>query len=265
MISSVKALRVHQIRSKMLVNRLQTQWEPKDLYTKYVQRLLIDNLQLAPILLPLCKNLTSLAIGLNPDEAGQAVMHPLFTSNTLSFPKLRRLWLFWGILPPRRRSFRSSIFKSLTHLEVDLGNDKYWSGLSSLKNLTNLRLNIRNTHIENASQIEDVLHRIIYIILPNLPPSLKYFTVLFEPRYAAYTASKSCTQICWDIEIGKYDSRLLLDWSGFAPSQVVIGQFILSRNLDLLNSWTYSSRCYMDCWRRAELEIENRNRRYGSV
>ena len=258
-------LRINRIRYKMLLARLQTQWEPQDLYTKHVQRLMINELHLAPTFLPLCRNLTSLAILCFPGEPHQAIMHPLFTSNTLSFPKLRRLYLRWKILPPEQRSFHNPIFRSLTHLEVNYDQKMYWSDLSSLKNLKNLCLNCRYTVIENARALEYVLGSVIHVLVSNIPSSLKYFTVMFESRCAAYSASEYCTQICWDIEIGKYDSRLLLDWSGFGPKRATSEQTLLRCDLDFVYSWIYPPSCYEDYWRRAELDIENRNRTYGLV
>jgi len=244
----------------MLMTRLRTRWEPGDLYTKYVQRLVIGSPQLASYLLPLCRNLTSLAFMMNLTEDNKARIHSLFT---LSFPKLQRLWLKWSLLPPEQRSFHNPIFQNITHLRIDYGQDIYWSGLSSLKNLTHLRLSFKGQRLENGRQLEVALHGIIYVVLPNLPPSLKYFTVPFRSHCALYMAYESNNQICWDIEIGKYDPRLLLDWSAFLPPQIGNLLHEIRAVYDLLNSWTYLPRCCNDCWRRAELEIEYRNRIYN--
>jgi len=256
--------RVHRIRSNMLMTRLRTRWEPDDFYTKYVQRLVIGDTRLALHLLPLCRNLTSLALILGLTKDDKARIHSLFTSNTLSFPKLRRLYLMWSLLPREQRSFRNPIFQSITHLRIDYGQEIYWSGLSSLENLTHLCLSFKGKRIRNERQLDAALHSIIYVVLPNLPPNLKYFTVQFRSQDAWYTAYNSNTQICSDIETGEYDTRLLLDWSAFLPPQTNLF-FVYRDAYDLINSWIYLPRCYNDCWRRAEFEIENRNRIYDLV
>jgi len=255
-------MRINRIRLNMLLSRLQTQWEPQDLYTKHIQRLIVNDLHLATTLLPLCRNLTSLALWFLPDDTHQAIMHPLFTSNTLSFPKLRRLYLLWKILPPEQRSFQNPIFWSLTHLELDYGQAEYWSDFSSLKNLTNLCLNCRQ--ILSERDVESMFDKVIHVLVPNLPSSLKYFTVKFEARCAAYAKSAHCSRIWFYTEVGRYDSRLLIDWSSLLPERV-FGQSVLFRcSLDFVFSWLYPPSCYKDYWRRAELDIEFRNSTYGS-
>ena len=253
-------MRISRIRYNMLLNRLQTQWEPQDLYTKHIQRLIINDLDLAITLLPLCRNLTSLALMSNPNEAHQAIIHPFFTSNTLSFPKLRRLFLLWNILPPEQRSFQNPIFWSLTHLELDYGQDEYWSDLSSLENLTNLCLNCKQTVFRDANDFENMVDKVTHVLVPNLPSSLKYFTIMFEARCAAYATSAECSKIGWRLEVGRYDHRLLVDWSCFLPERVTEQSILPRCGLDFVFSWLYPPSCYKDYWRRAELDIEFRER-----
>ena len=71
-------LRDQQIRRNILMTRLQIRQDPEDRYTRYIQRLLIDDVQLAQKLLPLCSNLTSLALYFSSLLTTEVmIMHPL--------------------------------------------------------------------------------------------------------------------------------------------------------------------------------------------
>ena len=184
-------LRDQQIRRNILMTRLQIRQDPEDRYTRYIQRLLIDDVQLAQKLLPLCSNLTSLALYFSSLLTTEVmIMHPLFAPNALSLPHLRRLYIQWNIFPPEHRSCHNKIFESLTHLDIDIGSQPYWSGLSELSNLTNLRINMHKIATRSGANVM-LLTR---LVLPGFPPSLKYFAV-----------SEFNSRICYITKIGLFN------------------------------------------------------------
>jgi len=172
-------------------------------------------------------------------------MHPLFAPNALSFPHLRRLYIQWNILPPEHRSCHNPIFQSLTHLDIDIGSITCWSGFSELGNLTNLRININMSQIRVQSGTRIVL--ITRFLLPEFPPSLKYFAVSgFDSR------------VCWITKTGLFDPCPVLSPSGNMFLRPPIVNVVFGNLYDAIKSWTYLPRCYYDSWRRAEVEIDSR-------
>ena len=235
-------LRDQQIRRNILMTRLQIRQDPEDRYTRYIQRLLIDDVQLAQKLLPLCSNLTSLALYFSSlVNTEVTIMHPLFAPNALSFPHLRRLYIQWDVFPSEHRSCHNPIFKKLTHLDIDIGSQPCWSGLSELGNLTNLRINMNQIAVQSGVSV--MLTR---LVLTDFPPSLKYFAV-----------SEFDSRICWITKIGLFNPCPMSDPAGHMFLRPPIVKVVFGNLDDAIGSWIYLSQCYYDSWRRAELEIDS--------
>jgi len=245
----------------MFLNRIQGQQETENRYTRYVQRLVVVGAQMAAKLLPLCPNLKSLALRYQHPE-DLAIYHRLFVPNAFPSSNLRRLSIQWKMLPPEHRSFYHPIFQGLTHLEIDVGRKSCWDDFPQLENLTNLRLNLQKAMIRTSDRLLFVL-MVAVTICSKFPTSLNYITFCFHPNHATKITTEALNKFCYDVDTGKIDRRLLFDWSCFTPSTVG-GEF--NRHwYDFINSWVYLPRCYDDCWRREELEIDNRNRMYGRM
>jgi len=254
---------VNTIRCTMFLNRIQRQQEPENRYTKYVQRLVVVGAQMAAKLVPLCPNLKSLALRYQYPE-DLAIYNLLFVPNAFPFSNLRRLSIQWTMLPPEHRSFYHPIFQGLTHLEIDIGRKSCWNDFPQLKNLTNLRLNLRNAIIPGPGSFLFVL-TVAVIICSKFPKSLNYITFCLQPDHAAKITTEALAKFCCNVDTGKVDRRLLFDWSYFNPSQSVAGSEFTRHWYDFIHSWVYLPRCYDDCWRREELEIDNRNHMYGRM
>jgi len=255
--------RTHRIRYRMLMDRIEGQQGPENHYAKYVQRLLVRGVDMVRQLVPLCPNLKSLAlIGRYTDE-NIAILNAFFVPNGFTFSNLRRLSIRWRVLPSRYRSCHHPIFQGLTHLETDTGAKSCWNGLSTLKNLTNLRLNLRNTTLQGPDDLLRVLETIADVICRRFPTSLKYMTVHFLADHASYISTHARARFCCDVDTGKFDRRLLFDWSCFRPIHPLDFNTIPRDWQDFIDSWIYLPRCYQDFWTREELEIDNRNRMYG--
>ena len=254
--------RVHRIRMTMLMNRIERQQEPETRYTKYVQRLMVVGSHNAAKLVPLCPNLKSLAIKMSDTAENRAMVNPLFVPNGLSYLNLRRLAISWFIIPSEHRSCHNPIFRHLTHLQIDPGDKSYWDGLSKLDNLTNMRVTSLDREFRAAIHLLFVLEMIKFIC-QRFPPSLKYMTACFHPQHSSNISTEEAINFCCEVEIGKFDHRVLFDWSNYRPIQVIFANMTYRNFYDFMDSWIYLPHCYHDIWRRAELEIDNRNRTYG--
>jgi hypothetical protein len=254
--------------------------KPEDFYTRYVQRLFIDDLQkmeLAEKLLPLCSNLMSLACWARPDASSQTILRSLLSPDTPSLPRLRRLSIYWGCLPIDYQSFHHPIFRNLTHLDIDFDPHIRWEVLALLENLKYFNLDCISacSRVQNVKEATEGLETIIKLIIPYLPISLRCFLVLAPSsiigRILFSHGDDACDaqQFCSDIVSGEYDVRLVLGSSPAIPmppkwehgqGQQDFVHSIVPVPYNL-HAWAYLAPGHTDFWMEAEGIVEERRRK----
>ena len=255
----------------MFMSRIRSPQEAEK-YTKSIQRLLVDDFRMVEKLLPLCANLESLVLLIDPSHA--SFLYPA----ALLFTNLRRLSILWEMLPSEHRSFHHPIFHGLTHLEIDPGDlsfwglfqlNNLWDGLFQLNNLVHLRLNI--SHLRDIDDIlyRDLFERVFITILSRLPTSTRYFTCVFGADQREIIDRRVRPGFFTNIQNGRFDPRFNLAWS--PPIPQTYATWIAEKKTlrfkrdrrdveDAVDSWIHLPHHYHDFWRRSEDEIDERRR-----
>ena len=249
----------------MFMSRIRSPQEAEK-YTKSIQRLLVDDFRMVEKLLPLCTNLESLALLIDPSHA--SFLEPTLYPAALPFTNLRRLSILWKMLPSEHRSFHHPIFHGLTHLEIDPGDLSFW-GLFQLNNLVHLRLNI--SHLRDIGDIlyRDLFGRVFGTILSRLPTSTRYFTCVFGADQREIIDRRVRPGFFTNIQNGRFDPRFNLAWS--PPIPQTYATWIAEKKTlrfkrdrrdveDAVDSWIHLPHHYHDFWRRSEDEIDERRR-----
>jgi hypothetical protein len=162
-------------------------------YAQNVKSVYIDDLGLRSIgdqFLPMCTNLVELSYGSSNFTARPDILKGIL--NRTSFPRLQRLGIDGapqsvGLLS----RFDLSVFHQITLIEMVDSGDTIWEGLSSLRCLKHLLIDMRSQWLELnrfQSTSADRLLPIVQNIRSHLPPGLLH-AVFLVPNYLPFLLS----------------------------------------------------------------------------